>query len=139
MIFTKDHDKILRELAQGYFAFDILYVEDLALWARSEDVDLSEPSQPMKLISGEGSKLIMVIQDGISEEMLNDNMKGLSVRWALKSTTSDPEKILNSTKKRLAFFFLKEYARTVKDIGGDEMIEDEWAIKEMKKLGFLNE
>jgi hypothetical protein len=66
-------------------------------------------------------------------------MKGLGVRWALKDTATDPENVLDSTKKKLAFCFLKEYSRTVEGIGRDEMLEDEWAIKEMGKLGFFLE
>ncbi len=139
MIFAKDHREMFEELGKDYFVFDIQYVDDLKSWSKTEGADLSEPSQPMKLITGEGDKLIMVIQKGIPEDMMNDNIKGLGVRWALKSTASDPEKTLNSTKKKLAFFFIKEYARTAKDVGGDEMIEDEWAVKEMEKLGFFNE
>jgi hypothetical protein len=139
MISTKDFDSTLRNLGQEYFVFDIMYVDDIGSWARSEKIDLNDPLQLMKLAPGEGSGLIMVVQNMISEEMLNDNMKGLSVRWALKSTASHPEKMLNSTKKQLAFFFLKEYAQTVRDVGGDVMIEDDWAIREMEKLGFFTE
>jgi hypothetical protein len=139
MIFAKDYRKVLEELGKEYFVFDIQYMDDLKSWSKTEGPELSEPSQLMKLIAGEGDKLIMVIQEGIPEEMMRDNMKGLGVRWALKSTALDPEKILNSTKKKLAFFFIKECARTAKDVGGNVMIEDEWSVKEMEKLGFFNE
>jgi hypothetical protein len=43
---------------------------------------------------------------------------------------------LNSIK---AYCFLKEYARSLKDVSGDELLEDGWTIKAMDKLGFFRE
>ena len=139
MISVQDYDDTLKHLTEEYFIANRALVADIQAWAEQKGIDLSEPSQPMKLITVEDKKLIMVMQADIPEEMIANVMKGLAVRWALKSTASDPEKILDNTKKKLAFCFLKEYAQTVRDVGGNEMLEDEWAIKEMEKLGFFTE
>ena len=139
MVFLKEHEDILKKLGDQYFVKDLVYVADIKSWAEEKNVHLSEPSQPMKLIPDEDNKLIMIIQSEITEESLANVLKGLSIRWALKDTAASPEKMLNSDRKKLAYCFLKEYARTVSDVGGDEMIEDDWAIKEMANTGFFEE
>lgn len=129
---------MLREIGKEFFISDILYVRDLKSWSRRRGIDLSEPSQPMKLIT-QGSKLIMFVQSEMPGEMLDNVIKALSVRWSLKDNVTDPLVFLNSVKKRLAFCFLKEYARTVKSVGGDDLLEDEWTMKKMETLGFFKE
>ncbi len=138
MIVAQDYDDVLREIGKEFFISDILYVRDLKSWSRRRGIDLSEPSQPMKLIT-QGSKLIMFVQSEMPGEMLDNVIKALSVRWSLKDNVTDPLVFLNSVKKRLAFCFLKEYARTVKSVGGDDLLEDEWTMKKMETLGFFKE
>ncbi len=139
MIDTKDYDKKLQNLGIGYFIDTIEYVPDLIDWAEESEEKLSEPFQLMKLTAGKENKLSMLIQSEIREEALNNVIKALSMRWVLKDVATDPSKILNSVKKRLVYCFLKEYARTLKNVGGDELQEDEWSVKEMEKLGYFNE
>lgn len=139
MIFMKDYDKLLKELGQEYFVSDVQYVENLRDWSEQKNIDLSEPSQPLKLITDENNGLIMTVQSELDEEMLNNTINALEVRSSLKDTVTNYAKTLNSIKKRLAYCFLKEYARTLKDVGGDELHEDEWSLKEMEKLGFFKE
>jgi hypothetical protein len=57
----------------------------------------------------------------------------------LHDTVTDIDRKLNSVKKRLIFCYLKERARTMKDVGGDEQVEDQWVIEEMDSLGFFKE
>jgi hypothetical protein len=80
-----------------------------------------------------------VIQAEIPEGALDNLITSLSVRWSLKDNVADISNQLNSTKKRLAFSFLKEYARSRKDSDGDELHEDDWAMKAMENLGFFRE
>jgi len=138
VIFVRDYHETIRRIATEFFVFTIHYVGDIASWAKEKGVRLSEPAQPMK-ITAEGENLTLHIQEEISDAVLDDMTKGLNVRWSLIDNVSDPSRNLNSTEKRLVYCFLKEYATTLEDAAGDELIEDEWAIKEMKKLGFFEE
>ncbi len=136
MIFIqKDYDDILKALGKEYFIFRIDYVPDIKEWAKDRKFELSEPGQFLKLISEDGS-LIMVIQSDIKDEILNGIINGLFVRWSLKDNVNNPADTLNSIKKRLVYCFLKEYIRTRLD---EELAQDEWVIKEMEKLGYFTE
>jgi hypothetical protein len=139
MITVKDYEDTLRDLGGNYLIHGIEFVPDLTLWAQQNGEDLSEPHQPAKLISKLQDNLTMIMQSEISEEMLNDVIKNLSLRWSLKDNTFDMDKKINSLKKRLVFCYLKERARSMKDIGGDDLVEDEWVMNEMERLGFFNE
>ena len=138
MILAEDYETLLSNLGTEYFIGNLLFVPDLASWARKQNTALSEPHQLMKLVPS-GAELTMVIQSEIPDELLDNLVTSLSVRWSLKDNINDPSKTLNSVKKRLVFAFLKEYARTVRNVGGDEFIEDEWALQTMEKLGFFRE
>ena len=138
MILAEDYESLLRNLGIEYFIRDIRFVPDLASWARENNAALSEPYQLMKLVPSD-NELTMVIQSEIPEETLDNLITGLGVRWSLKDNALDISKQLNSIKKRIVFTFLKEYARSRKDPAGDELHEDEWAMKAMEKLGFFLE
>ena len=138
MILTEAYESILRNLGIEYFILNLRFVPDLASWARENNADLNEPKQLMKLVPS-GDELTMVIQSEIPEESLDNIITSLGVRWSLKDNAADISKQLNSTKKRLIFAFLKEYARSRKDFEGDELHEDDWAMKAMDNLGFFRE
>ncbi len=137
MIFVDDFDDRLRSLGREFFIFDIQYVPDITAWANQKNVPLEEPGQPMKLITDDNNRLVMVVKSEISDQLLDGIINGLSVRWTVRDVAADIAKRLNSVEKRLAFCFLKEYVRTKKDLDGDDLLEDEWAINEMEKLGFF--
>ena len=138
MILAEDYETLLRNLGIEYFVQNIRFVPDLPAWAGKNNAGLNEPGQLMKLLPSE-NELTMVIQSEIPEEALDKLITGLSVRWSLKDNAGDITKQLNSTKKRLVFSFLKEYARSRKDFADDELLEDEWAMKAMENLGFFRE
>jgi uncharacterized protein YheU (UPF0270 family) len=138
MILAEDYESLLRNLGIEYFIQNIRFVPDLASWARENNVSLSEPGQLMKLVPSD-NELTMVIQSEIPEETLDNLITSLGVRWSLKDNAADISKQLNSTKKRLIFSFLKECARSRKDFAGDELHEDDWAMKAMENLGFFRE
>lgn len=139
MIYPEEYDKALRSLGSEYFIHDIHYVPDIALWVKDHGYHLTEPYAPMKLTAKDDSTLSMVVQSELKEETLNQVIKNLGIRRALQDTVTDIEKTLNSTKKRLVFCFLKEYARTLSVLGQDEQVEDGWALDEMKTLGYFDE
>ncbi len=138
MILAEDYESLLRNLGIEYFVQNIRFVPDLPSWARENNADLNEPDQLMKLVPSD-NELTMVIQSEIPEETLDNLITSLGVRWSLKDNAADISKQLNSTKKRLVFSFLKECARSRKDFDGDELHEDDWAIKAMDNLGFFRE
>ena len=139
MVFTSDYQEVLANLGKEFFIFSMRYERDLAEWAKQNRISLSEPSQPMKLIAGENNKLVMVVQSEIADETLDNIINGLSVRWSLVDNSANIEERLNSSKKRLVYYLLKEYARAGLRLGDNELHCDEWAIKEMEKLGFFRE
>ena len=138
MILAEGYESLLRNLGIEYFIQNIRYVPDLASWARENNAALSEPGQLMKLVPSD-NELTMVIQSEIPEETLDNLITSLGVRWSVKDNVTDISKQLNSTKKRMVFYFLKEYARSRKDFAGDELHQDDWAIKAMDNLGFFRE
>ncbi len=139
MIYAETYDGTLRNLGMEYFVHKINYVPDLLVWSEQNNTDLAEPYQPMKLITQTDNSLTMLVQSNISEEMLDHVINNLALRWTLKDNRTNIYEKLNSVKKKLVFCFLKECSRTTKGIGGDELIEDTWALDSMEKLGFFNE
>jgi len=138
MILAADYESVFRNLGIEYFIQNIRFVPDLSTWAGKNNEALSEPGQLMKLVSSD-DELTMVIQSEVPEETLDGLITALGVRWSLKDNITDISKQLNSTKKRLVFYFLKEYARSRKEFAGDELHEDDWAMKAMDSLGFFLE
>ena len=139
MIDIREYKEVLQKLGGQYFIKDISTVPDLRSWARENNQDLTEPYNPMKLIANTDDSLSMVVQEQIRDDRLDDVINNFSVRWALHDTVTDIDRKLNSIKKRVVFCFLKERARTMKDVGGDDQIEDQWVIEEMESLGFFKE
>ncbi len=139
MILVSDFEKDLQKLGNDYFIHEIIKVPDIAAWAKENDKTLIEPHLPMRLISKNGDKLSMVVQSEIDEELLSDVIKNLGIRWSVKDNVTDIEKKLDSTRKRLTFCFLKEYARSTQKVEGDELSEDEWVLEEMEYLGYFVE
>lgn len=139
MIDITAYQEVLQKLGGQYFVKDLVPVPDITSWARENGQDLSEPFMPVKLIANMDDSLSMIVQEKIQDEKLNEVIKNLSIRWALHDTVTDIDRKLNSIKKRLVFCYLKERAKTMKDIGGDEQIEDQWAMEEMESLGFFDE
>jgi hypothetical protein len=139
MIAVREFEKDLKKLGDDYFIHAMKEVPDIAAWAKETGRTLTEPHLPMKLVAENGDKLSMVIQSEIDEEMLSDVIRNLGIRWSVRDNATDIEKKIDSTKKRLAFCFLKEYARALNKVEGDELLEDEWVLEEMEYLGYFEE
>jgi len=138
LISLKDYERVLKDLGKEYFIQSLQYVPDINAWAKDNNIRLSEPHQAMKLMTDEGAGLIMVMQSDVVSE-IDDVITNLGVRWSLKDTATNMDKKLNSVKKRIIYCFLKEYARSVKRLGDDELVQDEWVLSEMGSLGYFNE
>ena len=139
MIYAKDYENVLKKVGTSYFVNDMHFVDDIPSWARENNLELGEPHHPMKLVPVAEDSLRMVIQSDINEEVVEDVIKNLSIRWSVKDNATDVDRKLNSIKKRLIFCFLKERARTMKDVAGNALAEDEWVFDEMELLGFFDE
>ena len=139
MVYINEYKDELINLGGQYFVKDLQFVPDIISWAKEKNQDREEPHNPMKLVAGPENSLTMVVQKDVSDEMLNNIIRNLSVRWSLRDNVTDIDNKLNSIKKRLAFCYLKERARTMKDVGGNEQVEDQWAIDEMEALDFFKE
>ncbi|MEW6117574.1 MAG: hypothetical protein AB1553_11865 [Nitrospirota bacterium] len=137
MIVAQDYDDMLRNLGREYFITDIRYVADLNAWAKQNNVGLDEPAQPMKLITTRGDQLAMVIQSEIDESVLDSMITGLDVRWQVVDNRANLLFQFDTVEKKLAYAFLKEYARTKRNLVEDERLEDEWVIHQMERLGLL--
>jgi hypothetical protein len=140
VIFLKDDcESVLKNLGKGYFIIDINFVPDIVSWAKENSQELGEPHSPMKLITTSGDTLAMVVQEVIKDEILDDVVKNLGIRWSVKENITDINKKLNSKKKRIVYCFLKEYARSLKKIDDDELSQDQWVLDEMAGLEFFKE
>lgn len=138
MIRVKDYQGLLNNLGNEYFVKRVELVPDIGEWARRMGSELSEPAQPMKLVMDDDG-LAMGVQSELKEEALKNVINAAGVRWALRDTVSNIFERLNTIKKKLGFYFLKEYARTVKDVGGNENLEDAWAMRELERFGCFRE
>ncbi len=139
MVLIEEFEKDLTKLGNDYFINELIKVPDIAAWARENNTDLTEPHLPMKLMVKNEDRLSMVIQSEINDEMLSNVIRNLGIRWSVKDNVTDMEKKLNSTRKRLAYCFLKEYARSLQKSEGDALSEDEWVLEEMEYLGYFDE
>jgi len=120
MIDVKKYEEDLINLGGQYFIRDIQYVPDLISWAKETERGLEEPYSAMKLIANPDNTLSMMLQREISDDMLNGVIRNLGVRWSLRDNVTNIENKLNSVKKRLVYCYLKERARSMKDVGGND-------------------
>ncbi len=137
MVRVQDWADELEDLGREYFISDVRYVPDVRAWAKQSRIALSEPAQFMKLMSEGRDRLVMVVQSEVSEKVLNDIITGLDVRWQVVDNRVNLLLRFDSIEKKLAYCFLKEYARNESNLAEDERLEDEWAIREMERLGFF--
>ncbi len=139
MITTRDYDEVLLNLGKAYFIEKLHYVSDIQTWVQENNKTLSEPHNPMNLVVTPDDKLAMIVQEEVNEDMLSDVIKNLGVRWSVQDNATDIDKKFSSVKQKLAYSFLKEYARTLNKTDGEELNEDLWVTEEMEYLGFFNE
>ncbi len=137
MIDMRDYEQMLRGLGRQYFVFDLKYADESSA-LREAGSAVPGPYRTMKIVPEAGNKLTLFLPLELDEEVLNGVVNGLSVRWSVRDNVSDPAERLDTIAKRLAYCFLKTYAKTVSGVGGDDLIEDDWAIKAMERLNFFS-
>jgi hypothetical protein len=141
MIFTKDYESELKALLDNYclFLVDVEFVDNVRDWCRENGVDERDRDKPLKLIVREGEQgCKMVVRKEIPKKVVNGRINALTVRSALTNVANNKADMLDSEKKKLAYLFLSEYAQTLPSIE-DEILADEWAFREMEKMGHFRE
>jgi hypothetical protein len=118
---------------------DIIFVENVHEWCKREGIDEPDRNKPVKLITPRGKGCRMVINESIPDSAVDDRIKAMSIRNKLQNVAFDREELLNSEKKKLTFLFISEYATSMPDLGGDELLADNWTFDEMKKMGYFKE
>jgi hypothetical protein len=112
------------------------FVPDIKAWCQEHGIPEDDPQKPLKVVSGpRGCKLLL--REHVPQEVLQERLKALDLRHQLHSVAQEPAKAMDSPEKVLSYLFLSEFAHTIADIGEDELLADEWALKEMQRLGLF--
>lgn len=137
---TKKYYELFRYLMRQYCLIeeDIEFVEDIKKWSESHGFSEPDRQKPLKLVPLDASGCMMLVLEHIPEGVLQGRLNALRMRsQMIKSVTYDWADMLDTPQKILAYLFLHEYAKTLPQISDDELLADEWAIKEMQYLGYF--
>ncbi|MBI5640033.1 MAG: hypothetical protein HZA17_06370 [Nitrospirae bacterium] len=136
---TREYFELFRYLMEQYCLRqeDVLFVENIAAWCREQGLPEPDKERPMRLVLKTPVGCRLLIREYIPDKIIGQRMNALRIRSQLKSVATDMADRLNSGRKELAYLFLSEYAATLPEIGDDELLADDWAFKEMERLGFF--
>jgi hypothetical protein len=137
---TQKYHELLKRLARehGVDEADLEFVENVSDWSAARGVPEPDRNVPVKAIPKGAAGCHLAVMEDIPDEVLEERIKVLSVRSALTNVALDRAGMLNSDKKKLAYLFLSEYARTLPE-ADDDLLADNWAFEEMERLGFFKE
>jgi len=136
---AEEHYELFRFLMGQYCLQEenIESVPDIKSWCEEHGMEENEEDRPLKIVMEEGACKLLV-RENLSGESLERRMNALRMRGQMiKQVPYDWADMLDDTRKKLAYLFLKEYARTLPGINEDQFREDEWAMGEMKRLTFI--
>ena len=138
---SRDHYELFRYLMEQFCLLpeNMFFVENVSAWCREQGIDEPDTERPLRLISTEGEGCKLLIGEDIPETVLDDRINAMRIRSQLKGIAVDRADALNTEKKKLTFLFLNEYALTLPEMEGDELLADDWALREMDRLGFFRE
>ncbi|MDA8077939.1 MAG: hypothetical protein M0Z79_03260 [Nitrospiraceae bacterium] len=138
---TKDYFELFRYLMEQrrLGQEDVVFVPDIRDWCREHHIPESDPERPVKLVSGNGEGCIMLVREELSEKIIEERIRALSIRGQLRSVATDRAATLDTVQKRLAFLFLREYAFSLPEVQEDDLLADEWAFGEMERLEYFRE
>jgi hypothetical protein len=138
---TRDYRDVLQSLMEHYCLNpeDIIFVENVHDWCIREGIEEPDKNKPVKLITPKGKSCRIVINESIPDSAVENRIKAMSIRGALQNVALDRAALLNSEKKKLTYLFISEFATSLPDLEGDELLADNWAFEEMKKMGFFKE
>jgi hypothetical protein len=137
---TREHYELFRYLMEQLCLLpeDLMFVENIADWCEKQGIPETDKERPLKLVSKDGSGCRMLIKEYISDEVIHQRINALRVRSQLNNVAFDRADALDSDRKRLAYLFLSEYAISLPGME-DDLLADEWAFDEMKRLGFFKQ
>ena len=115
---------------------DLVFTEDISAWCKEHGIPEPDRERPVKLVSKDGFGCKMLIREYISGEIMEKRIDALRIRGQMTNITVDRADLLDSDKKKLVYLFLSEYAASLPDVQ-DELLADNWAFDEMKRLGFF--
>jgi hypothetical protein len=137
---TGEYIELLRFLMEkvGLSPDDILFVPNIAEWCEAVALAESDAQRPMRLVPKESSGFLLLVKEYIPEEVVAERINALSIRSQLNNVAFDRAELLDSDKKKLSYFFLREYGGTLPEIQ-DDFLADSWAFEEMERSGFFND
>ncbi len=137
-MYTRDYYELIRHLMERFRLQeeDMIFVENIADWCRKCAIPEMDEERPLKLISQQGYGSKMLIMEDITDKIMNERLNALSIQGQLTSVAHDRAESLNSDEKKLTYLFLSEIAHNLYEIQ-DELLADNWAFKEMGKMGFF--
>jgi hypothetical protein len=116
---------------------DIEFVDDISAWCRERGLDEADKDKPFKLVKKEGGGCLMLVRTSLPESVIEERLRAMSMRAQVRNVASDRSATLDTDHKRLAFLFLNEYARSLPEIDGDDLMADDWAFDSMDRLGYF--
>ena len=136
---SRDYFELFRHLLEQLCLHqeDMQIVSDISDWCRAHDIPETDRERPFRFLSLGAGGCKMLVREEIPERVVEGRINALRMRDQLKSVAADRGDRLNSHHKKLAYLFLREYALSLPDIGGDELVADDWAFGEMEKLGLF--
>ncbi|MGD2079762.1 MAG: hypothetical protein PVJ36_01355 [Nitrospirota bacterium] len=137
----KEHENDIKNLLKEYclFLVEPVYVDNVAEWSKKSGFDEPDREKPLKLVVSEEKGCKLVMNEEVPDRVIEDRLKAMSVRDALQNVAEDREARLDSEKKKVAYLFLSEYGSHMPEHEDDELLIDNWAFKEMERLGYFNE
>ncbi len=141
LMFIRDYEWYIRHLTEHVHMVpsDVVIVEDVAAWCKEHGVPEKDEHKPLKLVvAGNERGSRMLIAEMIPDKVVEERITALRIRSQLKSVEYDRADLLNSSMKKVAYLFLKEYAGAIPDLADDELAADNWVFEQMDKLGMFN-
>jgi hypothetical protein len=134
----REYDGLFRYLMQQSCLReeDIVYVENIAQWCGRQGIPEADKERPFKVIAGEGDGCRMLIREDLSQEVVEERIKAMGIRDQVLNVAVDRAEMLDTIQKKLAYLFLSEYAHSLPE-GEDDLLADDWAFKEMERLGYF--
>ncbi len=137
----KAHEKLFNDMLQEYclFLVELVFVDNVAQWCKKQGVEEPDRDTPIKLVVSEDKGCKLVIREEVPDSVIDNRLKAMGVRDALQNVAQDRVAMLESDKKQIAYLFLSEYASNMPEHEDDELLIDNWAFKEMERLGYFRE
>lgn len=135
------HEELFNDMLQEYclFLVELVFVDNVAQWCKEQGVEEPDRDTPIKLVVSEEKGCKLVIREEVPDSVIDNRLKAMGVRDALQNVAQDRVSMLESDRKKIAYLFLSEYASNMPEHEDDELLIDNWAFKEMERLGYFRE